>query len=144
MRYIIYALAFCILVSCSSKKVEENKTYIPTPNGIEGIQKTNATIQPSDPGKEGELPLNPAHGAPGHRCDIAVGAPLKSASSSTAATPSPTPTAQTAPPVPEIKQVSPAATTVQNDSKLNPTHGAPGHRCDIAVGAPLDSKPAKN
>ena len=24
---------------------------------------------------------------------------------------------------------------------LNPAHGAPGHRCDIAVGAPLDSKP---
>ena len=24
---------------------------------------------------------------------------------------------------------------------MNPPHGQPGHRCDIAVGAPLDSKP---
>ena len=26
--------------------------------------------------------------------------------------------------------------------KLNPPHGQPGHRCDIPVGAPLNSKPA--
>jgi hypothetical protein len=25
---------------------------------------------------------------------------------------------------------------------MNPQHGQPGHRCDIAVGAPLNSKPA--
>jgi len=25
---------------------------------------------------------------------------------------------------------------------LNPAHGQPGHRCDIAVGAPLNSAPA--
>lgn len=25
--------------------------------------------------------------------------------------------------------------------KLNPPHGEPGHRCEIPVGAPLDSKP---
>jgi len=25
---------------------------------------------------------------------------------------------------------------------MNPPHGEPGHRCDIAVGAPLNSKPA--
>ena len=27
------------------------------------------------------------------------------------------------------------------DLALNPAHGLPGHRCDITVGAPLDSKP---
>ena len=26
---------------------------------------------------------------------------------------------------------------------LNPAHGQPGHRCDIQVGAPLDSKPTQ-
>jgi hypothetical protein len=56
--------------------------------------------------------LNPPHGAPGHRCDLQIGAPLNSK--------------------PEIK------TTKQG---LNPPHGQPGHRCDIAVGAPLNSKP---
>ena len=29
----------------------------------------------------------------------------------------------------------------QNASGMNPPHGQPGHRCDIAVGAPLNSKP---
>jgi hypothetical protein len=28
--------------------------------------------------------------------------------------------------------------------KLNPAHGLPNHRCDIPVGAPLDSPPANN
>lgn len=28
--------------------------------------------------------------------------------------------------------------------KLNPPHGEPGHRCEIPVGAPLDSNPAQN
>jgi hypothetical protein len=26
---------------------------------------------------------------------------------------------------------------------MNPSHGQPGHRCDIAVGAPLNSKPTQ-
>ena len=29
------------------------------------------------------------------------------------------------------------------DVKLNPPHGEPGHRCEIPVGAPLDSAPAQ-
>jgi len=39
------------------------------------------------------------------------------------------------------------ATPVKNDAVtavapgMNPAHGQPGHRCDIAVGAPLNSKP---
>lgn len=52
--------------------------------------------------------LNPPHGEPGHRCDIAVGQPL-----------------------PENGQ------SQQTEGNLNPPHGEPGHRCDIAVGAPL-------
>jgi hypothetical protein len=34
-------------------------------------------------------------------------------------------------------------TTNVSDTGLNPPHGQPGHRCDIKVGQPLDSKPAK-
>lgn len=59
--------------------------------------------------------LNPAHGQPGHRCDIAVGDPLNSAPATTS-----------------VNTAAPA-------KKLNPAHGEPGHRCDIAVGAPLNS-----
>lgn len=86
--------------------------------------------------------MNPAHGQPGHRCDIAVGAPLNSKpTTTTPATTQPvsltTPTTTiTAPPAPAN------STTVAPG--MNPAHGQPGHRCDIAVGAPLNSAPKKN
>ena len=75
--------------------------------------------------------LNPAHGQPGHRCDISVGAPLPDAN----ATVQPTPTVS-APPTNNPTQVL----NLPNSSagiKINPAHGQPGHRCDIAVGAPI-------
>ncbi len=78
--------------------------------------------------------LNPAHGQPGHRCDIAVGAPLTSAPSTSATA--------TAPQVQTTS--SPVATPVSIPSaggngtaKLNPAHGQPGHDCAVQVGAPL-------
>ena len=68
--------------------------------------------------------LNPAHGQPGHRCEIAVGAPLNSAPSS----------------IGTMSTVG--APTSAPVSGKNPAHGQPGHRCDIAVGAPLNSAPS--
>lgn len=75
--------------------------------------------------------LNPAHGQPGHRCDIAVGAPLNSAPA-VAGQPK------------AVQAVSAPATTVpapampaNPNAKLNPAHGQPGHDCAIPVGAPL-------
>jgi hypothetical protein len=76
-------------------------------------------------------PLNPAHGQPGHRCDISVGAPLSSAPAVKQNTPLPSAS---------IKPVNNPVTTAPG---MNPQHGQPGHRCDIAVGAPLNSAPAK-
>lgn len=32
-------------------------------------------------------------------------------------------------------------TSAGGDARLNPPHGEPGHRCEIPVGAPLDSEP---
>ncbi|KAA6430262.1 hypothetical protein ACD591_19275 [Rufibacter glacialis] len=78
--------------------------------------------------------LNPAHGQPGHRCDIQVGAPLNSAPAtapSTTVTPSAAPSAL--PPAP----VLPSAPPISTAKGLNPPHGQPGHDCGIAVGAPL-------
>lgn len=68
--------------------------------------------------------LNPPHGAPGHRCDLVVGAPLNSK-----------PATNTA----QASMAQANNTALKNG--LNPAHGLPGHRCDIAVGAPLNSKP---
>lgn len=89
----------------------------------------------------GNPTLNPAHGKPGHRCDLAVGAPLTgdaktaipSAGMPTTAIPSTATTSQ----VNTTTQAAPAGMT------LNPEHGKPGHRCDISVGAPLNSAPNK-
>ena len=75
--------------------------------------------------------MNPPHGQPNHRCDIAVGAPLNSP-------PGKTPSSQATPPQ---VNTTPQATQTQTASGMNPPHGQPNHRCDIAVGAPLNSPP---
>ncbi|WP_026727026.1 hypothetical protein [Flavobacterium denitrificans] len=86
--------------------------------------------------------LNPAHGQPGHRCDIAVGAPLNSAPPQQGQV-----VAQ-----PQVVQVNPnqknvVTTTTTAPVKvakgMNPPHGQPGHRCDIPVGSPLNSPVVK-
>lgn len=75
--------------------------------------------------------LNPAHGLPGHRCDIAEGAPLNSAPMpATTNVPVNNMNTTVAPPV---MQPQPSNSKV----KLNPAHGLPGHDCSIAVGQPL-------
>lgn len=99
---------------------------------------TNTISLPAAPVKS-TAALNPAHGQPGHRCDISVGAPLDSKpiqgtnisqQSTNVSTPS----------LPV--NISSQATTQKVAPGMNPAHGQPGHRCDIAVGAPLNSKPA--
>ncbi|MEP7256565.1 MAG: hypothetical protein ABI666_12370 [Ferruginibacter sp.] len=97
---------------------------IPASNEVNVISNTNSVkINPLT----ANVKLNPAHGQPGHRCDIAVGAPLDSkpvqinTQQPTTITTTPQPVAQTTAP------------------GMNPPHGQPNHRCDIAVGAPLNS-----
>ncbi len=87
--------------------------------------------------KQAGSKLNPAHGQPGHNCAIAVGAPLNGAPQTSS--PVTAPLQKTAP----VTQttVAPAA-AVKTAPGMNPAHGQPGHRCDISVGAPLNSKPA--
>ena len=85
----------------------------------------SAPVQANPGAKAGAL--NPAHGLPNHRCDIAVGAPLNSPSQ---------PLQQTAP----ANQPLPALPKPANGSaRLNPAHGLPGHDCSIPVGQPLNS-----
>ena len=97
------------------------------------------TAQPQQAVAKG---MNPAHGQPGHRCDIPVGAPLNSAPKTPAAksgqavTINQTPAATgqgTATAAPALLQ-APAQETAPG---MNPPHGQPGHRCDVPVGQPL-------
>ena len=102
-------------------------TSMPVPQTVGGAQTMPATQAPA-------AGLNPAHGAPGHRCDIAVGAPLNSAPAASATQPQ----VQTAPaPSQTISTPAPAPANSITAAGLNPPHGQPGHDCAIAVGAPL-------
>ncbi len=85
--------------------------------------------------------LNPAHGQPGHRCDIAVGAPLNSAPAQTQV--QQTQTIQADPNKQNVVMTTTTAAPVKVGKGMNPSHGQPGHRCDIPVGAPLNSPVAK-
>lgn len=88
--------------------------------------------------------LNPAHGQPGHRCDIAVGMPLnsppvkantKQPSVQTVATPVAQAPISTAPVNVNTSPVNNSGNA--GNVKLNPAHGQPGHDCAVQVGAPL-------
>jgi hypothetical protein len=82
--------------------------------------------------------MNPPHGQSGHRCDIPVGSPLNTpiANTNSANTPVVSNTNITVP--------SPTVTTAKTPKGMNPPHGQPGHRCDISVGAPLNSPISAN
>ena len=143
MKQIFTASAFLcltLLVSCDSKP--ENKEQIAAPS------VSPATTNQVVPGGNDSLAvsnqgvaLNPQHGEPGHRCDIAVGAPLNAPAAGTIqpGVPTTAPSATVAAATPDTKKVTPNSTPAT--AALNPKHGEPGHRCDIAVGAPLNSKP---
>ena len=84
--------------------------------------------------------MNPPHGQPGHRCEIPVGAPLNSKPAvkqqQTTQLINQKPAEK---PVMKINSGN-GSTTIEGVTTLpgmNPPHGQEGHRCDIAVGAPL-------
>jgi hypothetical protein len=107
---------------------------------------------PANEQKEAEVMLNPPHGEPNHRCDIRVGEPLPSTSTNAAPqtinrqvqTTAPdlannpmAPTVENAKRLNSTQSRSTAAPATGEKPGLNPAHGQPWHRCDIAVGSPL-------
>ena len=97
------------------------------------VNATTTTVQPAVTA-EGS---NPPHGQPNHRCDIPVGAPLNSPPGKQPAAVQTN--AASGAKVTQTTTVTPVATTTKTAPGMNPPHGEPGHRCDIAVGAPLNS-----
>jgi hypothetical protein len=104
-------------------------------------QSTTSPVPVAEPGEAAPLMapesvtasgVNPPHGQPNHRCDIAVGAPLNSPKATQYGTPLTSPL-----------NVPAQTSTPSTAPGMNPPHGQPNHRCDIAVGAPLDSPPGK-
>ncbi|MFO8054173.1 MAG: hypothetical protein R6U19_03305 [Bacteroidales bacterium] len=121
--------------------------------------EAETAAQPSPEQNDAEVMLNPPHGEPFHRCEIPVGAPLNSAPASTTGQTTNNPVQAAAPQTSGSAQNianNPFAPTVENATRmnssqtrrrtapatgtkprLNPPHGQPWHRCDIAVGSPL-------
>ncbi|UPT69779.1 MAG: hypothetical protein M0D53_11540 [Flavobacterium sp. JAD_PAG50586_2] len=127
---------------------------IPSENYVQPNQQvtmpqmpTTTQMAPPSPAAPTKAGMNPPHGQPGHRCDIAVGAPLNSpatkattaapvpgkATYTTTTIPTPTSTAQPSGTPALLSTDAPAATA----PGMNPPHGQPGHVCGTPVGSPL-------
>lgn len=150
--YTLCAAAFT-LISCKNNAEETSKAdpRLITPEQAAAAMQTQNAPQPapqqhnlfhennttSTPSMAAGI--NPAHGQPNHRCDIAVGAPLNSVANGSATTAQPANT-QVQPQMQTVTQTATSKTVTPKG--MNPPHGEKGHRCDIAVGQPLNSKPA--
>lgn len=157
MKSLYYTL-FAAAISCTScKNTAAEKTQADPRTIVPFTQQTATAIQnqstqaaiPQDhnlfhEGNTAAVPsmaagVNPAHGQPNHRCDIPVGAPLNTPANGTAAAPQTTTQTVSAPQTVSTPQVVTSKTVTPKG--MNPPHGEKGHRCDISVGAPLNSKP---
>lgn len=127
LKRLLVAMIASALMACSS---ETKKTIDPIAKNIDynSLRSTNSQKPALSNPSNGTVVLNPEHGKPGHRCDIAVGAPLNTG------TPKATVTTTKATVTP------PEAIQASSKEGTNPPHGQANHRCDIAVGAPLNSK----
>ena len=112
LKFGLLALTLCAFISCKDEEKEA----------------TPASAQTEAAAGEEPIKVNPAHGLPGHKCDLPVGAPLNG----TASTPQTTTSNQV-----QSSTVSPIR--VDQTPKVNPPHGEPGHDCSKPVGAKLDN-----
>lgn len=145
--------AAALAVSCkNTKNTEVQKSVTETPTAPETKSQENVATQTSAPenttvasNTASDKPaLNPPHGQPYHRCDIAVGAPIDSPApvqnaAPQVAQPQSAPNAgfNTNPISPSLAPPVSSTADIGPKPALNPPHGQPHHRCDLQVGAPL-------
>jgi hypothetical protein len=127
------------------------------PTQIKTAPQQINSIKPAVSANTSDGKINPAHGQPGHRCDIPAGAPLNSTPQKTTAPKAVNTNTATAPTIvnpstmPALQPTqaaqnndaangAPALISNGNGTKLNPEHGKPGHDCKVAVGQPLPGK----
>lgn len=170
----IFVLASMLFISCKKEETAEapptEETADATAVSTDSLVPSEATaeVQPVATGTSGTVlsqpstttttttavkpvatakGMNPPHGQPGHRCEIAVGAPLNSAPKKTAANPGATVTQATSVTPEMLKQAQGGTTPIQAPATpvvtapgMNPPHGQEGHVCSVAVGEPLPKK----
>jgi hypothetical protein len=143
----LLALSLLIITSCKKELVPQESSGVNTISTTDNTSTSTASSGTTSSAQDATLPqqnansnsvgMNPPHGQAGHRCDIAVGAPLNSPPNKSASVSKPG-SNPTAPAI--VKSNAPAVVTKPG---MNPPHGQAGHRCDIAVGAPLNSPSSK-
>jgi hypothetical protein len=154
-KILISSLVLTSLLFISCKKELEPQENTPTSELVKlGLMKDTTQVNKANQGAQAPATnpntvlnatggINPAHGQPGHRCDIAVGAPLNSAPAQTqtqqTATAQPGQTVQVNPNQQKMVTTTTVAAPVKVAKGMNPSHGQPGHRCDIPVGSSLNS-----
>lgn len=141
-------IASVLLAACNSgsgtKSSSAAKTPPPTLPGVTSKPATNNTapvVTTTSAPATGSVAAgtNPPHGQPGHRCDVAVGAPLNGAPAPSITLPA---GGQNQPVTiqPSAGQVSMPAPASASGVRINPPHGQPGHDCSVQVGQPLPTK----
>ncbi|MDD2986019.1 MAG: hypothetical protein PHR76_06480 [Flavobacterium sp.] len=116
MKTLLSLCVGCLFIMTACQEKETAPVAAPTANTETATPVAPASPQATAPetpaAPQGEAPkLNPAHGQPFHRCDIAVGAPLDS----------PANTPQTAPPAPQGEAPKSFFKTVQSEQKSEST-----------------------
>ena len=142
----ILIASIALLYSCDKAKTKIAEKKAPKSDSVANNITENATVPaPAEVASSvtnvpvsGKPTLNPAHGEPYHRCEIAVGAPIDSAPTQNTAPQQAAPSILNPNPAPAVS-TTPAAPAQAFGPKpaVNPEHGQPHHRCDWAVGAPL-------
>lgn len=141
----ILIASVALLYSCDKAKTNVAETEVAKSDSVANNTAKNATPAPAEVASSvtnvpvsGKPALNPAHGEPYHRCEIAVGAPIDSAPTQNAAPQQAAPSILNPNPAPAVS-TTPAAPDQAFGPKpaVNPEHGQPHHRCDLAVGAHL-------
>lgn len=130
-HFLGYCLAVSLLLVSCKKEQEKQSESLPNSNTEIATDTILQGINTSETTK-----LNPPHGQPGHRCDIAVGAPLNTPINPSSLYQEPiipnTPKTQV-----QQQQSNPVTTPNTPRPKINPPHGQPHHDCKIQVGDPL-------
>jgi hypothetical protein len=123
-------------IDTSEDKAAGAPAHTATPQPLTGPQQPAANT----PTAGTSAALNPAHGQPGHRCELPVGAPLNSTSAPAMAPGAAAPLTLPGNASPQRVQVAPSmpqGNAKGSTARLNPAHGQPGHDCNVPVGQPL-------
>jgi len=120
-KMLVIGLMAFVFSSCQSESAKTENVITPTPTGVPSASSVNSGQRPA---------TNPAHGQPFHDCALPVGAAF-AVENAPAQSNSVTATMDLQP---EVQQQT---APITKEVKLNPAHGAAGHRCDIPEGAPL-------